>query len=105
MCYVKKPGTNGASVIISSFADGVAAYEVTSNNLEWKLEGKLPFTEKEMYASGITTDGSVRLFVHDMRNACVHVFTSSGNYRGVLLRERELWGLSVISLGATTFLA
>ena len=72
MCCVRKPGTNETSVIISSFTNGVAAYEVTSNNLEWKLKGKLPDMKKEIRASGITTDGSDRVFVHNTRNACVH---------------------------------
>ena len=89
MCCVRKPGTIEKSVIISSFTNGVAAYKVTSNSLDWKVKGKLSDMKKEMQASGITTDGSGRVFVHDMRNACVQVFTLSGNYSGVLLRERE----------------
>ena len=46
MCCVEHPASQGTSVIVSSFRDGVVAYEAASNVRDWKQIGKLPGVEK-----------------------------------------------------------
>ena len=67
-------------------SSGVYAYDVIADKFDWK--GEPNGTEKKMNAFGITADGRGHLFVCDMSNGCIHVFSTGGVYLGELNGSR-----------------
>ena len=53
-----------------------------ADKFQWKAE--LNGTEKKMNAFCLTTDGRGHLYVCDMSNGCIHMFSMGGVYLGEL---------------------
>ena len=87
-CTFVKNGNQRLLVTTGGF-DGINAHNVGTDKLEWSLKGGISGVEDEMTAKGVTSDGRGHLFVCDENNKCVHVFTTSGDLVGTVLREGE----------------
>ena len=55
----------------------------------WTVKGKLTGMAMDMSVWGITSDGHGHLFVCDINNSCVQMFSTSGRYMGTVLREGD----------------
>ena len=87
MCCMKD-GDKQLLVVASRYR-GLYAYNMGTDQLEWKVEGKLPGLETEMDACGVTTDGRGHLFVADYNygNIGIQVFLTAGWY---LIKDENL---------------
>ena len=61
------------------------------------MEGKLPGIEKEINALGITTNGRGLVFVSDLSNSCIHMFSTTGQHLGILGQNEDLGRLGRIT--------
>ena len=87
-CTFVKNGKQRLLITTGGF-DGINAHNAETDKLEWSLKGGISGVEDEMTAEGVTSDGRGHLFVCDENNKCVHVFTTSGDHVGAVLREGE----------------
>ena len=77
-------------LIITDSDHGICAYDTEDNKLVWKVKGKLNGMEHRMSPWGVTTDGRGHLFICDMRNECIQVFSvSDGKYEGCVLKKGQ----------------
>ena len=76
-------------IAICGMTHGVRAYSATSDKLVWQVKGKLTGMEKEMKATGITTNGHSCVFVADSSNSCIQTFKTDGSYIGALLKFQD----------------
>ena len=68
----------------------VFAYNVQkANQIEWMVKGKLGEMDQVMDAVSITTDECGHVFVCDVNNSCVQVFSNAGIYLGSILKKEE----------------
>ena len=65
----------------------ICAHEPDKKVRKWSVT-ETP-TEKPMDPQGLTTDGRDQLYICDPNNECIQVFSSGGEYTGVLLRQGE----------------
>ena len=96
MCFVKEEGKcrgNGLLIVAPRGPQGIHAYNVDNNSLEWKKE------IEGMERGGVTSDGHGHVFVSDGDNACIHMLSvSDGHYMGCLIKQGDqdlgvpLWG-------------
>ena len=78
-------------LVVTRNKEGVFAYTLRGGELNWRVSGKLPGMELEIYASGITADEQGHLFVCDIRNRCVHMLSvRDGAHLRVVVREGEV---------------
>ena len=89
MCCVKD-GDKQLLVVAAGW-DGLHAYNMVTDRLEWSVEGKLPGMEKEMEVIGVTTDGRGHLFVADVDNG-IQMFSTVGRYfhKRCLIKDEDL---------------
>ena len=59
----------------------LCAYNSRANEREWVIKGK--------DIQGVTTDGRGHLFVCNSDKGCVQVYTTDGQYLGVLISEGD----------------
>ena len=79
--------------------DGITAYNIDSDKLQWSVKGKLPGMETVLNAWGLATDGYGHLFVCDYDSACIHKFSARGVYIGAVLKKGDQgfgqpWGIN-----------
>ena len=79
--------------------DGITAYNIDSDKLQWSVKGKLPGMETVLNAWGLATDGYGHLFVCDYEGACIHKFSARGTYLGAVLKKGDQgfgqpWGIN-----------
>ena len=82
-------------LVAAAGEDGLFAYNMKRDQLEWKVDVKPHGMEKYMEASGVTTDGRGHLFVCDSFNGnrCIQMFSvSNGKYLACLLKDVERIG-------------
>ena len=60
-----------------------------ADKLLWKICGRLPGMENDMRFSSLDTDSTDTVFVCDIANACVQVFSFYGKYYGCLIRKGD----------------
>ena len=71
-------------IITARGNDGLTAFSnVRSGRLEWNMKGELPGMTKSMCAEGVTTDGRGHIFVCDVRNKYIHMFTTAGYKKAI----------------------
>ena len=87
MCYVKDGDKQ--LLVVSAGGEGLHAYNTVTDELEWKVEGKLPGMGKKMDAWGVTTDGRGHLFLADYENG-IQMFSTAGRYLGCLIGDEDL---------------
>lgn len=88
MCIVQQDGKQ-ILVTSNSFA-GLNAYDVTSGVVSWSVIGRPPGMAEQLCSVGVATDKRGHLFVCDSSNKCIHIFTTSGNYMGPILKNHPL---------------
>ena len=79
--------------------DGITAYNIDSDKLQWSVKGKLPGMETVLNAWGLATDGYGHLFVCDYEGACIQKFSARGTYLGAVLKKGDQgfgqpWGIN-----------
>ena len=80
-------------LVAAAGEDGLFAYNMKRDKLEWKVDVKPHGMEKYMEVSGVTTDGRGRLFSCDRANECIQVFSAAdGQYLGCLIKDVETFG-------------
>ena len=79
-------------LVVAAGDEGIYAYNMGTDELEWSAKGKLPGMEKAMDAFGVTMDGRGHLFVADYNkgNSCIQMFSTAGRYLGCLIKDEEL---------------
>ena len=77
-------------VVISRCDDGIFAYNARTGELKWREEGELEGMSEELMACGVATDGRGHLFVGDMNNKCIQMFSLDGRYMGALATGTSL---------------
>ena len=84
----------GLIIVTAQGPEGIHAYNVDTNSLEWKKE------IEGMARAGIVSDGHGHLFVCDWGNKCIHMLSvSDGQYMGCLIKQ-GVQGLGVPVFGA-----
>ena len=87
MCFVKEEGKcrgNGLLIVAPWGPQGIHAYNVETNSLQWKKE------IDGMGRAGVDSDGHGRLFVCDIDNECIHMLSvSDGQYMGCLIKQGD----------------
>ena len=67
----------------------IHAYNTKTDELEWRLKGKLEGMARNSGYEGITADGDGHLFICDRHNASIQMFSSSGEHLEVVMGERQ----------------
>ena len=65
----------------------ICAHDPDRKTKEWSVIETL--VQMPLCPQGLTTDGKGQLYICDPNNACIQMFSSGGEYRGVLLRQGE----------------
>ena len=76
-------------LIVTRSLDGIYAYNVEKDVLEWKVEGCVEGLEKKMGLESVVTDGCGRIFVGDQANSCIQMFSADGVHLGFILKEEN----------------
>ena len=84
-------------VTVDKDTAGVTAYNADADEREWEVNGTLPGNEKKIDAHDVTTDGCGHLFVSDMKNNYVQIFSTEGVYMGSVRREENLHRPTILS--------
>ena len=88
MCCVKQ--AEKELLIMTRANNGLVAFSTQRGHQGgWTVKGKLTGMNMDMSVWGITSDGHGHLFVCDINNSCVQMFSTSGRYMGTLLREGD----------------
>ena len=87
MCYVQH--RNKQLFITTGGSHGIAAYNTSSNKMEWTYKGEVAKMKMDIFACGATTDGLGYLFVCDTNNKCIQTFSTDGMYLGCLLKKGQ----------------
>ena len=88
MCCVKH--AEKELLIMTRANNGLVAFSTQrGHQAGWTVKGKLTGMAMDMSVWGITSDGHGHLFVCDINNSCVQMFSTSGRYMGTVLREGD----------------
>ena len=87
MCYVQQQ--RKSFLVLACGVGGVRVYNTSSKHLEWSVNGMLHGMDKVLHVMSITADEDGHVFVLDLNNKCIHMFTVNGKYITTLLREGE----------------
>ena len=97
MCCVEAGGgkqllitTHFSSSFDKKVRSGVRAYNVSTGEVEWSAMGKVAGMHQDMAAWGVAIDWRGHVFVSDITNMCVQVFSVDGVYIGAILKHGEL---------------
>ena len=97
ICYAKHFHEN---LVIVACSEGLQASSIGTGKVKWNINDvHLPGQNAIMNPFRIAAGGKGRLFVFDVNNRCIQVFSASeGQYLGRLIRNREhglgdLWGM------------
>ncbi len=86
VCFLR----NKQLLVTTDQSSGICAYNTETNSLVWSVGLKLPGTDTNLDAVGVTSDGKGYLFVCDHSNRCVRMLRASdGRYLGAVLGEEE----------------
>ena len=69
-----------------------------TGKLQWNVNGNIPGVDKRMIPTDVTTDGRGHLFVCDINNACLQMFSTDGH----ILEAFDLDILKVKNKGVAT---
>ena len=93
MCRVE--GTNNLVIALTGWfqeikGTGLHTYNVDTEDRKWSVKEKNPTNLiDDICFAGVTTDGNGHLFVCDVNNACVQMFSTEGTYIGPLIKKGE----------------
>ena len=88
MCYVEHEGKQ-LLVTTRGFV-GIFAYNLRTDEREWRVKGRRGGMKKEIGVESITTDGCGNLFVCGYKNASIWLFSTGGNYLATIMRHKSL---------------
>ena len=76
-------------IVTARGPEGLSAFSnVRSGRLEWNMKGELPGMKHSMCAEGVTTDGRGHIYVCDVRNKYIYMFTTAG-FKKVIWKDTE----------------
>ena len=85
MCFVAHRGKE--LLITTHYMGGIQAYNAVTNSLEWTVKGRFAAgMEKPINARGIAADKKGRIFVCDINNNRVEMFSMAGGFLGNIMR-------------------
>ena len=93
MCRVE--GTNNLIITLTGFSrefkgTGFYSYDVDTEEQKWSVKEKNSANQiNDICFAGVTTDGNGHLFVCDINNACVQIFSTDGTYMGPLIKKGQ----------------
>ena len=87
LCCVQ--GRNDNLVVATHGRNGVSAYRLGTDHMEWKVTSKLPDSKTNMDAHGITAFQNDHLLVCDYANECIQMISRSGRYLGEVFRAQN----------------
>ena len=58
----------------------LCAYNINTGEIVWTVNGKQPGTEKDICGVSVTSDEKGHLFVCDIINICVQMFSADGSH-------------------------
>ena len=93
MCRVE--GTNNLIITLTGWCreikgTGFYSYNVDTEEQKWKVKEKNPTSMPDNICfAGVTTDGNGHLFVCDINNSCVQMFSTDGTYIGPLIKKGD----------------
>ena len=77
-------------LVSAHYDEGIFSFKTRTGQLEWSVNGRLSGMKKNLNAYRITSDDQGNLFVCDVFNRCMQMFSvSDGRYFGCLFREGE----------------
>ena len=82
--------THFSSSFDKKVRSGVRAYNVSTGEVEWSAMGTLAGMHQDTAAWSVAIDGRGHVFVSDITNMCVQVFSVDGVYIGAILKQGEL---------------
>ena len=80
-------GSTGV-LLTTSGSGGVCAINISTEELIWRVEGKLPGVDKKIWARGVT-DGCGYLLVTDNNNCSVERFSVNDGFVGTVVKKGE----------------
>ena len=91
MCSIQDRGK--WLLVIATNGEGLFAYNIKEDKIEWKVDEDLPGMTKKLDARGVTTDGNGHLFVTDCDGRSIEMFSASdGSYMGCLQKDAKALG-------------
>ena len=85
MCFAAYQGKE--LLIIAHHVGSIQAYNAVTNSLEWTIKGRFAAgMEKPMNARGVAADKKGRIFVCDVNNHRVEMFSMNGGFLGNVMR-------------------
>ena len=87
LCYVKDG--NKKLLFFVGVKRELNAFDIESDKLEWCVKGRLPENSEVFVPFSITADGNGHIFVCDLGNRCIQMFSASGKYMRALMKEGD----------------
>ena len=75
--------------VVTAYQGGLSSYNVCTSSEEWTVRGSFPGLNHDISCRRVITDENGHLFVVDVHNNCILLFTSAGQYKGILLSHFE----------------
>ena len=75
MCFVEDGEKQ--LLVVAGGNEGLFAYNTVTDELEWKIGGHISGNETAITTMGVTTDERGHLFVTDIGNHCIQMFSVS----------------------------
>ena len=76
-------------LVMTRANNGIFAYNTQRAQMGWTVKGKLTGMEIDMSIWGATADGNGHLFMCDINNSCIQMFSAGGRYMGPVLKEGD----------------
>ena len=80
---------NNEAVVTLDGTGGLFTYDIKSSSLLWKIEEILPGLHYKINAAKVTTDDQSNVYVIDLWNPGIQMFSADGTYRGFALKYDE----------------
>ena len=85
MCCIR-----GGQSLLFLTKDGFVSCNTKTGKQEWSVSLNQSDLKEQMSISAVTTDGQGHIFVCDINNECVHVFSdNNGEHLGILLKKED----------------
>ena len=87
MCYITD--NNKKLLFFVNVQRELNAFNIENDKLEWCVKGKLPNNSEVFVPFSLTADGNGHIFVCDVGNRCIQMFSTNGRYMHALIKEGE----------------
>ena len=95
MCHTFHQGDHQLVITLTGLDEeikgtGLHAYDAASEEQNWSVKEKNSANQiNDICFAGVTTDGNGHLFVCDVNNTCVQIFSTDGTYMGPLIKKGQ----------------